>query len=206
MPVLGLLGDCVLETHHFAYKWIQVLAIGLRLVLCTRVPTDVVWGHSGSKPRRFRSGIKHPWDDTLSPLHDVTKRGSAKGQTLWRSREPLWFCVRFLVSGPITTRPQPKVIIFGGRKEGPQGRKGSVTPLRCVNVRPESALNTYFIVIWLKSISTHTPIQTKQRGTSHKQFFRHVYLSWHPTAILNFSLKDYVSRPQEWPPRWWPSS
>ena len=53
-----------------------------------------------------------------------------------------------LVSGPITAlaaaSPQRKVTVsgrrtsgpHGGRKEGPQGRKGSVTPLRCVNVGP----------------------------------------------------------------------
>ena len=68
------------------------------------------------------------------------------------------FCLRFfciqsvllemLVSGPITAlaaeSPRCKVTDFGrstsgpcgGRKEGPQGRNSSVTPLRCVNVEP----------------------------------------------------------------------
>ena len=53
-----------------------------------------------------------------------------------------------LVSGPITAlaaaSPQLKVTFSGrrtsgpcgGREEGPQGRKGSVTLLRCVNVGP----------------------------------------------------------------------
>jgi hypothetical protein len=53
-----------------------------------------------------------------------------------------------LVSGPITAlaaaSPRRKVTIlgrrtsgpYGGRKEGPQGHKGSVTSLRCVNVGP----------------------------------------------------------------------
>ena len=62
---------------------------------------------------------------------------------------------RVLVSGPITAlaaaSPRRKVNIFGrrtsgpwgGRKEGPQGRKGSVTPLRCVNVGPWSALKRF---------------------------------------------------------------
>ena len=51
-----------------------------------------------------------------------------------------WFCVWFLVSGPITAlaaaSPRRKVTIFGrrtsgpcsGRKEGPQGRKGVRKP------------------------------------------------------------------------------
>ena len=39
-----------------------------------------------------------------------------------------------LVSGTITALP--KNIREAGREEGPQGRKGSVTPLRCVNVGP----------------------------------------------------------------------
>ena len=55
---------------------------------------------------------------------------------------------RVLVSGPITALaaapPRWKVTIYGrgtsgpcgGRKKGPQGRQGSVTPLRGVNVGP----------------------------------------------------------------------
>ena len=35
----------------------------------------------------------------------------------------------------------------GGRKEGLQGRKGSVIPLRCVNVGLESALKTAYLAV-----------------------------------------------------------
>ena len=67
-------------------------------------------------------------------------------QTRQRSREGLWFC-QVLVSGPMTAlaaaSPQHKVTIFGrrtsgsygGHKEGPQGRKGSISPLHCVECR-----------------------------------------------------------------------
>ena len=53
-----------------------------------------------------------------------------------------------VLSGPITAltaaSPRRKVTTFGrrtsgrcgGRKEGPQGREGSVTPSCCINVRP----------------------------------------------------------------------
>ena len=69
-------------------------------------------------------------------------------QTLRRSREPVVVLRQVLVSGPITAlaaaSPRRKVTIFGrrtsgpcgGREEGPQGLKGSVTPLRCVTVGP----------------------------------------------------------------------
>ena len=62
-------------------------------------------------------------------------------QTLWRSREPVLVLRQVLVSGPITAlaavSPRRKVNIFGrctsgpwgGRKEGLQGRNGSVNPL-----------------------------------------------------------------------------
>ena len=61
---------------------------------------------------------------------------------------PFMVLRRVLVSGPITSlaaaSPQWKVTVFGrrmsglcgGRKEGPQGRKGSITPLRYANVGP----------------------------------------------------------------------
>ena len=70
-----------------------------------------------------------------------------------------------LVSGPITAlaaaSPQRKVNISGrrtsgprgGHKEGPQGRKGSISPLRCVNVGPEPARANH---VWWMNLMTMT--------------------------------------------------
>ena len=67
---------------------------------------------------------------------------------LGRSREPVLVLRRDLVSGRITALavalPRRKDTFFWrltsgpcvGCKEGPQGRNGSVTPLRCVDVEP----------------------------------------------------------------------
>ena len=80
--------------------------------------------------------------------YSPTSRNARTTQTLQRSREPVLVLRRVLVSGPITAlaaaSPRWKVKICvrrtsgpcGGRKEGPQGSNGSVTPLRCVNVEP----------------------------------------------------------------------
>ena len=68
-------------------------------------------------------------------------RNATTTQTLPRRPEPLWFLRGLLVSGPITAlaaaSPRRKVTIsgrstsgsYGGREEGPRGRKGSVSPL-----------------------------------------------------------------------------
>ena len=67
-------------------------------------------------------------------------------QTLRRSHDPVLVLRQVLVRGPITaleaasSRRKVKNLgrctsgPCGGRKEGPLGRKGSLTPLRCVNV------------------------------------------------------------------------
>ena len=62
---------------------------------------------------------------TKGPIMAPRSRDAMTTQTLRRSEEPLRLCVglRFLWSGP-----------GGGRKEGPQGRKGSVTLVCCGNV------------------------------------------------------------------------
>ena len=60
-------------------------------------------------------------------------------KALQRSREPVLVLRHVLESRPITAlvaaSPQTSGPC-GGRKEGQQGRKGSVTPLDCVNVGP----------------------------------------------------------------------
>ena len=68
------------------------------------------------------------------------RRNAMTTQSLRRTREPVMVLHGVLVSGPITAlaaaSPRQKVYIFGRRmpgpcgvrKEGPQGRQGSVTP------------------------------------------------------------------------------
>ena len=72
-------------------------------------------------------------------------RNAMTTQMLQRSREVV-VLRQVLVSGPMTAlaaaSPQRKVTLFGrrasgpcgGHKEGPQGHKGSITPLRCANM------------------------------------------------------------------------
>ena len=71
-------------------------------------------------------------------------RSAMTMRTLRHSREPLWFRVGFEL--PLQHRRlDGRLRSLGGArrqalavdaKEGPRGRKGSVTPLRCVNVGP----------------------------------------------------------------------
>ena len=86
-------------------------------------------------------------------------RNAMTTQPLRRSRESVLVPCWVLVSGPITALAAVSPVRkgtsgrCGGRKEGPQGRKGSVTPLRCVNVGPLSAPNKHRLIgcVYLES-------------------------------------------------------
>ena len=153
---------CVMLTSGIFGKWISTLTVPVKSL---DTPSDSI----DCMSRRFIPKCSYfiQWQALLMVYCAGTKglilvprsRNTTPMQTLPRSPHR-GFSERTNHS-PYGWSPQRKITIsgrrtsgpHGGRKEGLQGRKGSVTPLGCVNAGPESALKPSSL--WLTLLLPH---------------------------------------------------